>query len=161
MNLFSQVWTREAIGYRQGELEGGAVRLLRHARRRTAIVSQTGAVLRRSNLNSFLNPGRAQFDPPEMLTSDLAPLMPVVPEREPIAPWVEMAVTLRRLHEDLAGEGLGPRDVIEHAAVETADQSSAPGSRKSFTSSQWINASNHRLLVRSGFPSPKPCPPFW
>lgn len=49
---------------------------------------------------------------------DLSPLMPVVPDREPIAPWVEMAVTLRRLHEDLAAEALDPHDVIEH--VETS-----------------------------------------
>lgn len=48
---------------------------------------------------------------------ELEPLMPVIPEREPIAPWVEMASTLRRLHEDLSAEALGPLDVIEH--VET------------------------------------------
>ncbi len=54
--------------------------------------------------------------------AELQPLMPVVPEREPIAPWVEMAGTLRRLHEDLAAEALGPLDVIEHVETESERQ---------------------------------------
>lgn len=54
--------------------------------------------------------------------AELEPLMPVIPEREPIAPWVEMASTLRRLHEDLAAESLGPLDVIEHVETDSERQ---------------------------------------
>lgn len=49
--------------------------------------------------------------------ADLAPLMPVAPPRDPVAPWLEMAGTLRRLCEDLAADAITPSDVI--AAVET------------------------------------------
>ena len=40
-------------------------------------------------------------------------------------------------------------------------QSPGVAARKPFTSSQCMKASNQRLLVRSGFPRPKPWPPFW
>ena len=33
--------------------------------------------------------------------------------------------------------------------------------RKPLTFNQCIKASNQRLLVRLGFPKPKPWPPFW
>lgn len=49
--------------------------------------------------------------------AQLSPLMPVTPPREPVAPWVEMAGTLRRLCEDLAADGISPGDVVD--VVET------------------------------------------
>ncbi len=44
---------------------------------------------------------------------ELAPLVPNVPPPEPIGPWLELAGTLRRLHEDLAANRLGFREIAE------------------------------------------------
>lgn len=48
----------------------------------------------------------------------LKPLMASLPPLEPLAPWMELAAALRRLHETLAADGLTFADVIEH--VDTA-----------------------------------------
>ncbi len=55
-----------------------------------------------------------QAIPPEELT----PLIPVVPEREPIGPWVELGGTLRRLHEVLAANSLSFEAVGEATETE-------------------------------------------
>lgn len=57
-------------------------------------------------------------------------------------------------------EDRGRNDFIRHTVQDATPQSPAAASRKSFTSSQCMNASNQRLLVRSGFPRPNPWPPF-
>lgn len=49
----------------------------------------------------------------------LAPLVPVTPPAEPIGPWLELASTLRRLHEDLSSNRLSFRDVVEAAETDS------------------------------------------
>lgn len=46
-----------------------------------------------------------------MAPEDLRPLIPVVPEQEPIGPWVDFGGTLRRLHELLSANLLSFEDV--------------------------------------------------
>ncbi len=48
----------------------------------------------------------------------LAPLIPVVPPAEPIGPWLELAGTLRGLHEELASSRLTFAEVWEVAETE-------------------------------------------
>lgn len=48
---------------------------------------------------------------------DLAPLLPTIPAPEPIGPWLELAGTLRRLHEELSASQLSFREVVD--ATET------------------------------------------
>ncbi len=44
----------------------------------------------------------------------LKPLMASLPPLEPLAPWMELAAALRRLHETLAADGLTFADVVPH-----------------------------------------------
>ena len=53
-----------------------------------------------------------------MHADELVPLIPTVPPSEPIAPWLELAGTLRRLHEELSSSRLTFRDVIEVAETD-------------------------------------------
>lgn len=48
----------------------------------------------------------------------LAPLVPVIPPQEPIGPWLELAGTLRGLHEELAASRLAFASVAEAAETE-------------------------------------------
>jgi ATP-dependent helicase/nuclease subunit B len=50
--------------------------------------------------------------------SELSPLIPSVPAAEPIGPWLELASTLRRLHEDLSASRLRFADVVEVAETD-------------------------------------------
>ena len=52
--------------------------------------------------------------PPE----DLAPLMPDPPEPEALVPWLELAGTLRRLHEELAADHLTFAEVIDFSETD-------------------------------------------
>ncbi len=52
----------------------------------------------------------------------LAPLVPIVPPPEPIGPWLELASTLRRLHEDLSSNQLTFADVIDVAETDNDRQ---------------------------------------
>ena len=49
---------------------------------------------------------------------DLEPLLPTLPAQEPIGPWLELAGTLRRLHEELSSSQLLFKDVVEAAETE-------------------------------------------
>lgn len=52
---------------------------------------------------------------PEAMTS----LLPNLPPRDPIAPWLELAGTVRRLHEDLASNNLKFEDVAQKTETES------------------------------------------
>ncbi len=51
--------------------------------------------------------------------TDLTPLIPVVPEQEPIGPWIDFGGTLRRLHEELAAHRLTFADVARATETES------------------------------------------
>lgn len=50
---------------------------------------------------------------------ELAPLLPTIPPAEPIGPWLELAGTLRRLHEELSSSQLTFGEVVEVAETES------------------------------------------
>jgi len=50
----------------------------------------------------------------------LAPLFPVLPPRDALTPWLELAATVRRLHEDLAAAELSFADVAAELATDEA-----------------------------------------
>ncbi len=50
--------------------------------------------------------------------SELLPLVASVPPPEPVGPWLELASTLRRLHEDLSANQLSFGDVVEAAETD-------------------------------------------
>ncbi len=49
---------------------------------------------------------------------DLQPLIPTIPPPEPIGPWLELAGTIRRLHEELSSSRLSFGDVVEAAETD-------------------------------------------
>ena len=49
----------------------------------------------------------------------MSALLPNLPPAQPIAPWLELAGTIRRLHEDLASSNLTFHDVRENAETES------------------------------------------
>jgi ATP-dependent helicase/nuclease subunit B len=51
---------------------------------------------------------------------ELEPLFPVLPSRDSLTPWLEMAATVRRLHDDLAAAELSFADVATELASEEA-----------------------------------------
>ena len=51
-------------------------------------------------------------------SDDLMPLLSAVPPTEPVGPWLELAGTLRRLHEELSANELSFREVMEAADTE-------------------------------------------
>ncbi len=53
-----------------------------------------------------------------MHPDDLEPLIPTIPLPEPIGPWLELAGTLRRLHEELSSSRLTFKDVVEAAETD-------------------------------------------
>ena len=53
-----------------------------------------------------------------MHADDLQPLIPTIPPPEPIGPWLELAGTLRRLHEELSSSELTFKDVVEAAETD-------------------------------------------
>lgn len=55
----------------------------------------------------------------ERSPESLSPVLPSVPPPEPIGPWLELAMILRRLHEELAASGLSFGDVVAKAETET------------------------------------------
>ncbi len=55
----------------------------------------------------------------QMRAEELEPLIPTLPAPEPIAPWLELAGMLRRLHEELASSELSFRDVLDAAESES------------------------------------------
>ncbi|MFK8112643.1 MAG: PD-(D/E)XK nuclease family protein [Rubripirellula sp.] len=54
-----------------------------------------------------------------MHPEDLEPLIPTIPAPEPVGPWLELAGTLRRLHEELSANRLTFSDVIEVAETDS------------------------------------------
>ncbi len=50
--------------------------------------------------------------------AELAPLIPNIPAIQPIGPWLELAGTLRRLHEDLSSSRLRFADVVDVAETD-------------------------------------------
>ncbi|MGI9474098.1 MAG: hypothetical protein ACR2NZ_21335 [Rubripirellula sp.] len=54
----------------------------------------------------------------EQHPDDLAPLLPTIPAPEPVGPWLELAGTLRRLHEELSANQISFREVVEAAETD-------------------------------------------
>ncbi len=77
----------------------------------------------------------------------LAPLIPVIPPAEPIGPWLELAGTLRGLHEELASSRLSFADVAEVAETEAE--------RRRWTLLRELQAAYLRELGEAGL-----CDPF-
>ncbi len=55
----------------------------------------------------------------QMRADELLPLIPTVPPREPISPWLDLAGIIRRLHEELASSKLTFHNVFEAAETES------------------------------------------
>lgn len=89
-----------------------------------------------------------------------------LPERSAASPEVPSAGGGGRHTLASAGKGGWPsRNPADgrrrHSHDDRPDHAPGLAARNPLTSSQCRKASNQRLLVRPGFPRPKPWPPFW
>lgn len=50
---------------------------------------------------------------------ELKPLFPIIPPSEPIGPWLDLASTMRRLHEDLSANEMTFRSVVDVTETES------------------------------------------
>lgn len=80
----------------------------------------------------------------------LAPLFPVLPPRDSLTPWLELAGTVRRLHEDLAAAELSFADV----AAELASDEATAAERKRWEALQSLHAAYLASLAAGGRSDP-------